>query len=165
MPMIDAVVSELEHESATTRRLMERLPADKLGWRPHRKSFTLGQLALHIASIAPGLAAMATQDAVESPSFDQQEPKSKEEVLQALDRGLVEAKAVLGRLDDRKLAAPWNLTSRGKVLMTMPRMALLRNFMLNQHYHHRGQLTVYLRELDVPLPPVYGPTADEALFM
>ncbi len=163
MPMIDALVSELEQESATTRRLMG-LPADKLGWRPHRKSFTLGQLALHIAGIAPGLAAMAAKDASESPGFDQREANSKDEVLQALDGGLEEAKAILGRMDDRRLAAPWKLTRGEEVLMTIPRLALLRSFMLNQHYHHRGQLTVYLRELDVPLPPVYGPTADEALF-
>lgn len=164
MPMIDAVLMELEQETRSTRRLMERLPADKLSWRPHRKSYSLGQLALHITTIAPGVAALAERDATEPPNFQQAEAKSKQEVLESLDRGLSEARERLGRFEDAAMMAPWSLKQNGKTLMTLPRAAMIRTFMLNQHYHHRGQLTVYLRELDVPLPPVYGPTADEPAF-
>lgn len=165
MRAIDPILQELEQETQSTRRLMERLPESQLSWRPHRKSYSLGQLALHITTIAPGVAALAEQDAQEPPDFGEQaEAKNKQEVLESLERGLREAKERLGRFDDAAMAAPWNLKQNGKTLMTLPRAAMIRAFMLNQHYHHRGQLTVYLRQLDVPLPPIYGPTADESAF-
>ena len=164
MPMIDAFLAQLGQEAVTTRRLLERLPASRLTWRPHAKSFTLGQLALHIASIAPGVAGMAMEDTYEAPDFHQAEPADSTEVLKTFDRGVVEARGKLSTLSDAALGSPWTLTRNGQALMTFPRVVLVRTFLLNQLYHHRGQLTVYLRQLDVPLPSIYGPTADESPF-
>lgn len=164
MPMINTYLAELDQETVATRRLLERIPASRLGWRPHAKSFTLGQLALHIASIPPGVATMALQDTYEVPDFHQAEPAGAGEILETYDRGLAEARGKLSTLSDEAIGAPWTLTRNGQVLMTLPRMALIRTFLLNQLYHHRGQLTVYLRQIDVSLPSVYGPTADESPF-
>ncbi len=164
MSMVDMFTDELASEAATTRRVLERVPADRLDWRPHRKSFSLGQLALHIASIPPGVSRMALADEMEVPKFQQAAPASHAEIMDTFDRGIEEAKANLAQLDDRKLQEPWRVMRDGEAVMTVPRAGLIRAILLNQIYHHRGQLTVYLRQLDVPLPPVYGPTADESPF-
>lgn len=164
MPMIDSILAELEHEATVTRRVLERVPEDKLGFKPHSKSMSLGQLALHIASTPAGVARMAAQDVMEAPNFQPPEATSKEEILAALEQSVAAARETLGGMDDARLLAPWQLTRGGQVIMEVPRMGFLRNIMLNHCYHHRGQLTVYLRLLDVPLPSVYGPTADESPF-
>ncbi len=164
MPMIDAFLAELEQEATTTRRVLERVPEDKLGWKPHAKSMSLGQLALHIATTPGNVAQMASLDAMERPQFVQAEATSVAEVLAALDQSVATAKQVLGGVDDARLMAPWRLTHGDQVLMEMPRAGILRVIMLNHWYHHRGQLTVYLRLLDVALPSVYGPSADENPF-
>jgi uncharacterized damage-inducible protein DinB len=160
MAMIDAMLSELEQESQATRRLLERVPEDRLSWRPHPKSFSLGQIALHVASLPGGISSMADQDSYQLPTFEQREAVSRGELLEALDRGLATARERLGPMSDERLAGTWTLEETGEVLMQIPRAALLRGLMLNHWYHHRGQLTVYLRLLDVPLPSTYGPTAD-----
>ena len=160
MPMIDAMLAELEQESHATRRLLERVPQDRMSWRPHPKSFSLGQIALHVASLPGGISSMANEDTFQLPVFEQREAATRAELLETLEQSLATARELLGRMDDERLASPWTLYDTGEVLMQIPRAALLRNLMLNHWYHHRGQLTVYLRLLEVPLPSTYGPTAD-----
>ena len=164
MRLIDPIVAELDQEAQTTRRVLERVPQDKLTWKPHPKSMSLGQLALHLAT-APGMiATIASQDRIEAPSFQQSEAKSRAEILDAFAQSLATAKDLLNTIDDARAVATWTLTRNGKVLMALPRLAMIRAILLNHSYHHRGQLTVYLRLLDVPVPSIYGPSADENPF-
>lgn len=165
MKMIDVLLAEMEQEAQSTVRVLERVPQAHLSWRPHAKSMSLGQLALHVATI-PGLVAeLAAPDVMpEPPQFAQPEAATSAELVPALKASLAQARALLGGMDDARLMATWRLMSGGKELMAMPRAAVLRTIMLNHWYHHRGQLLVYLRMHNVPLPSVYGPTADENPF-
>ena len=164
MPAIDAILMELDQEAKTTRRVLERVPEDKLGWKPHAKSFTLGQLAMHIAGGQKQIAKMAAEDVFELGNFGPPEVKSRKEILEALDEGTTSAKNTLRNLDDAKLMATWTLKKNGKTLMAVPRIGFIRSIMMNHIYHHRGQLSVYLRLLDVAVPSIYGPSADENPF-
>jgi uncharacterized damage-inducible protein DinB len=155
---------ELEQEAQTTKRVLDRIPENKLAWRPHPKSYSLGQLALHIASAPGNVAGIAAQDTAEAPNFSQPEAKSRQEVLDTFSRSLESAKATLKNMDDARLASPWSLTKNGRVVMSVPRIGFLRSVLMNHVYHHRGQLSVYLRMLDVPVPSIYGPSADENPF-
>ena len=165
MRIVDPILMELDQEAATTRRVLERVPTDKLGWKPHPKSMSLGQLALHIAQMPGVIAEFVTSPTMEMPgSFEQKAASSTAEVMSALDASLKRAKEVLAGLDDRTILSTWTMKAGGKTLMSMPRLAVVRAIMLNHWYHHRGQLSVYLRELDVPVPSIYGPSADENPF-
>jgi uncharacterized damage-inducible protein DinB len=164
MRLVDSILMELEQEAQTTKRVLDRIPDNKLAWRPHPKSYSLGQLALHIASAPGNVAALAAQDTVEAPNFSQAEAKNRQEVLDTFSKSLESAKGTLKNMDDARLAAPWTLTKNGKVIMSVPRIGFLRSVLMNHVYHHRGQLSVYLRMLDVPVPSVYGPSADENPF-
>lgn len=157
-------LSELEQESQATKRVLERVPQDKLAWRPHPKSFSLGQLALHIAQGPAQIIGMAKLDSIEVPNFTQEEAKSVTELIDTLGKGLEYARAELPSMDDAYLSQSWTVMANGNAVMAMPRAAVLRTILLNHSYHHRGQLTVYLRLLDVPLPAVYGNSADENPF-
>jgi uncharacterized damage-inducible protein DinB len=163
--LIDSILMELEQEAQTTRRVLERVPDDKLSWKPHSTSFSLGQLALHIAVVQGNIAAAALSDKFEAPDFSQAEAKSRQEVLDAFSKSIENAKDKLKDMDDAKLNAMWNLTRNGKVVFSIPRLAFLRSIMLNHIYHHRGQLAVYLRMLEVPVPSIYGPSGDENPFV
>ena len=166
MPLIDGMLRELEEEARTTRRVLERVPDNRLGWRPHEKARTLGQLALHIAMV-PGAVAefVASPSPAQAPQFGPDpSPACSSDLMPALDQSIAKAKKVLGGMDDATLTATWRLMNGERELFAVPRAAMLRSIMLNHWYHHRGQLTVYLRELGVPLPSVYGPTADENPF-
>ncbi len=164
--LMDSLLGELEQEAAATRRALERVPGDKLGWKPHAKSMSLGQLALHIATIPGGIGKFLSKDGLDlgSVSFNQPAVASTAELLAALDESLKTAREVLSGLDDQKAMATWKLTRGGKELMAAPRIAVARSILLNHWYHHRGQLTVYLRLLDIPVPSIYGPSADENPF-
>ena len=165
MPRIaDSFLAEMDQEAQTTRRVLERVPGDKLSWKPHTKSMSLGQLALHVATIPGGVAQILSNDSFEVPNFDQRAAQSATELIPALDESVRTAKQVLGGMEDSKLMGTWKLTKNGKELMAAPRVAMVRSIMLNHWYHHRGQLSVYLRELDVPVPSIYGPSADENPF-
>ncbi len=164
MKLSESILMELDQEAQTTKRVLERIPDDKLAWKPHPKSFSLGQLALHIASVPGGVTTIAMQDSVEAPNFAQSEPRSRREVLDTFSKSLETAKGNLNKMDDVRLAETWSLTRGGKVVMSAPRGAFLRSVLLNHVYHHRGQLSVYLRMLDVPVPSIYGPSADENPF-
>ncbi len=165
MGMCEPLVAELDQEVAATRVLLERVPEEKLGWKPHEKSMTLGQLALHVAGVPGSITELAKMDEVGPPEFgNNPQPESVSELLPVLEEGLANAKEFLSGLSDERAMATWKITRDGTELMAVPRIFLLRSIMLNHWYHHRGQLTVYLRLLDVPLPAVYGASADENLF-
>ncbi len=161
MTTMQELLQELEQEARSTRRVLERVPEERLDWRPHEKSLTLGQLAMHVAAIPGRIAELATRETFDvRTQIPRPSAASAAELLDTLDRSVAEAKARLGGMRDAELATPWRMTRDGRELMTIPRGALLRTILFNHWYHHRGQLTVYLRLLDVPLPSIYGPTAD-----
>jgi uncharacterized damage-inducible protein DinB len=165
MTIAHTMLAELEQEAVATRRVLERIPQERLSWKPHPKSMSLGQLALHVATVPGAVAEFAATDtAAAPPAFVQPEAASAAELLPALTESLQKAKRILGGLDDGRMNATWRLQSGGRELMALPRADFLRAIMLNHWYHHRGQLLVYLRLLDVPVPSVYGPTADENPF-
>jgi uncharacterized damage-inducible protein DinB len=165
MTIANTLLAELDQEARATARVLERVPQAHLSWRPHPKSMSLGQLALHVATIPGYVAQLVVPDTVpEPPAFTQPEAASTAELLPALADSLARARQLVGGIDDASMAATWRLLSGGRELMAAPRMAVLRMVMLNHWYHHRGQLLVYLRMHDVPLPSVYGPTADENPF-
>ena len=165
MRMIDGLLAELEQEAETTRRVLERIPQAHLSWKPHPKSMSLGQLALHVATVPGNVAELASVDVIpEPPAFVQPEAATAAELVPSLTASIAKARQVLGGFDDARMAAMWRLQSGGRDILAMPRAALVRAIMLNHWYHHRGQLLVYLRLLDLPVPSVYGPTADENPF-
>jgi uncharacterized damage-inducible protein DinB len=166
MRLSDQMIQELEQEAQTTRRVLERVPDAQLDWRPHPKARTLGELALHVASVPGAVAALAALPApVPAPKFGADpKPARAAELLPALDQSIADAKRTLSAMDDATMQEIWSLTSDGRELFSIPRAAFLRSVMLNHWYHHRGQLSTYLRQLDVPLPSIYGPSADESPF-
>jgi uncharacterized damage-inducible protein DinB len=164
MRIVDSLLMEMDMEGQTTKRVLERVPEGKLTWKPHPKSYSLGQLALHIAGAPGNIAAAIVPDTWEVPSFTQPEPKNRAEILEAFSKSLASAKNTLNTMDDAKLMSTWTLTKNGKAVMSVPRAAFLRSILMNHMYHHRGQLSVYLRLLDVPVPSIYGPSADENPF-
>ena len=165
MALIDGMLQELDQETQTTRRVLERVPDNQLAWRPHAKARTLGQLALHVAMVPGGVAELvASPSPAQAPQFADPSPTSAAELVPALDQSIAKAKKALGGLDDATLLATWRMMQGERELFAVPRVALLRSVMLNHWYHHRGQLTVYLRELGVPIPSIYGPSADENPF-
>jgi uncharacterized damage-inducible protein DinB len=165
MKIIDGLLAELEQEADTTRRVLDRIPAAHLSWKPHPKSMSLGQLALHVATVPGNVAELAVMDTVpEPPRFVQAEAATASELVPALRDSVAKATRLLAGFDDAKMGAMWRLHSGGREILAMPRVALLRAIMLNHWYHHRGQLLVYLRLLNQSVPSVYGPTADENPF-
>lgn len=165
MALIDGMLQEFEQEAQTTRRVLERVPDNQLAWRPHEKARTLGELALHVAMVPGGVAELvASPSPAQAPQFADPSPKSASELIPALDHSIAKVKEVLGGMDDAALLATWRLMQGDRELLAVPRVAMLRSVMLNHWYHHRGQLTVYLRELGVPIPSIYGPSADENPF-
>jgi uncharacterized damage-inducible protein DinB len=165
MALIDGMLQELEQEAQTTRRVLERVPDNQLTWRPHKKARTLGELALHVATVPGGVAALvASPSPAQAPNFTDPSPQSASELIPALDQSIATAKKLLGGMDDAELMSTWRLMQGEREVFAVPRAALLRSIMLNHWYHHRGQLTVYLRELDVPIPSIYGPSADDNPF-
>jgi uncharacterized damage-inducible protein DinB len=166
MSISQSLLPEFDHEMANTRKTLERVPDDKLGWKPHEKSMTMGRLAGHIAEL-PGWAAVT----LEKDSFDVAPPggetyrgmtaKSRQEALEAFDAKVAEARAVLAKATDPQMMSNWTLQAGGKTVFTMPKVAVMRSFVLNHTIHHRAQLGVYLRLNDIAVPSLYGPSADE----
>ena len=158
----EALIRELEQESAITRRVLERVPDDRLAWKPHPKSMTIGNLAMHIAATPAFITGWAMEDSVEAiAGAPPMEPVSTADILSAHDQSVMKAKANLAQLGDAGLRREWQMTSQGTRLFGWPKTELVRAYALNHLYHHRGQLAVYLRLLDVAVPSIYGPSADE----
>ncbi len=165
MALLDGMLQELEQEAQTTRRVLERVPEDQLAWRPHPKARTLGELAMHVA-VVPGAVAelIASPSPAQVPQFKDPVAQSAAELIPALEQSIAKAKATLGGMTDSELRETWRMMQGEREVFAVPRVGLLRAIMLNHWYHHRGQLTVYLKELDVPIPSIYGPSADENPF-
>lgn len=167
MRMIDPLLMELDRESSTTKKVLERVPAEKFGWTPHPKSMTLGKLATHVATLPGWIGSTLLADGYDfgdGKGGVPETPPTTAELVALFEKTVGDAKAAMAQLDDEKAMGLWSLSANGKALFSMPRIALVRSILLNHSYHHRGQLTVYLRLLDVPLPSVYGPSADENPF-
>jgi uncharacterized damage-inducible protein DinB len=164
--MTDSLLAEYDHEMGVTRRLLARVPEEAFAWKPHDRSMTLGGLVTHIANIPTWTGTitemlefdMATLPADATPTV----PATRTELLNRFDQNVADARARIAAQSDGALLAPWTFKKGGQVVFTMPRISALRSFLMNHSIHHRGQLSVYLRLRDVPLPPIYGPTADEA---
>ena len=162
MSIAKAFLGEFGHESATTRNTLAVVPTAQLGYKPHEKSFHLGRLAGHVAEIPQWTEGIIADDVLDMAAggFESLDPSSVEELLAAWDTNVAAFNSALEGASDEHLGAPWKLCRGDVVIFEAPRMVAVRSFVLNHMYHHRGQLQVYLRLLDVPLPSIYGPTAD-----
>ena len=158
----EALLTEFERQAPVTRRFLERLPEDKLGWKPHPKSMTAGQLAYHLALIPGGIVRFVQNNPAQArDSFDFPQPASRQEVLDKFDESIRTVREVLPQYDDAAMAEIWRLMAGGNEVFAQPRCLFLRDVMLSHWYQHRGQFCVYLRLLDVPVPASWGPSADE----
>lgn len=165
MSIAQSLLPEFDHEMATTRTLLERVPGDKAAWKPHQKSMTLGRLSMHLAELPQWVGGTLRQteldvNPAEGPKFVAAPFESTPAMLSAFDANTKTAREILAATPDSDFFVPWSLKNAGKVELTMPRVAVLRSFVMNHMVHHRGQLSVYLRLNDVPVPSIYGPTAD-----
>jgi len=163
MKMIDSLIAEFEHEAQTTRKHLERLPSDKLDWRPHEKSFTARGLASHIVECVSWADSIFNMDEldVDPATYKPYRATSVADLLKAFDDKVADCRHVLAGVADADMMQPWRLTIAGRLQFEKPRAAVFRDFTLSHLIHHRGQLSVYLRLLNVPVPGSYGPTADE----
>lgn len=162
MSIAQGFLAEFEQQAPVTRRFLERLPEDKLAWKPHRKSMTAGQLALHLATVPGNIARFVQEKSGQAPNFANiPAPASKEEVLRSFDENIATVRSLLPKFDDAAMNETFRILAGETEVMAMPRQAMVRNIMLNHWYQHRGQFAVYLRLLDVPVPASWGPSADE----
>ena len=166
MSLVEGILQEFDQEAQTTRRVLERVPGDKLTWKPHPTSMSLGQLALHIAASPGFIVGWLPVESTEFPDMEAAppQPQSIAEVFAAFDQSVAAVKGTLGQLGNAGLQGDCRLTKNGATMMSMPKMGVVRTIILNHSYHHRGQLAVYLRMLGVPVPSIYGPSADENPF-
>jgi uncharacterized damage-inducible protein DinB len=166
MSIAESMLPEFDHEMANTRKTLDRVPDDKFDWKPHEKSFSMGRLASHLSNL-PGW----TNVTIEQDSFDMAPPgeqpaqtpecRSRHELLEAFDANVTKARSSLAGASDEQLFRTWKLLATGNEVLAMPKIAVLRSFVMNHIIHHRAQLGVYLRLNDIPVPSIYGPSADE----
>jgi uncharacterized damage-inducible protein DinB len=158
-----ALLAEFEIQAPVTRRFLERLPDENLTWKPHVKSMTAGQLAYHLASVPGGIVRFVETSPAQARGFNFPQPATREEVLKTLDDSIATVRELLPKFDDAAMHETWRLFHEGQEVLTVPRGQFLRNVMLNHWYQHRGQFSVYLRILNIPVPASWGPSADEPL--
>ena len=166
MAIKEALLPEFDQEMATTRKVLERLPTDKLAWAPHERSMTMGRLGAHVGTLYDWMIKTITLDSFDVAPVDGEPWRLPEfgttaAILERFDKLATEARAALADASDEHLMAPWSLLQGGQAFFTLPRVVVLRSFVFNHLIHHRGQLSVYLRLNDVPVPSIYGPSADE----
>lgn len=166
MAIKDSLLPEFDVEMAGARKTLERMPEGKTDWKPHPKSMTLGRLAGHLGEMPVWAAMTLTRDSIDiaptsGPAMEANIAKSRESNLAYFDKGLAEARAALNNMTDEQFLRPWSLMGGGQVIFTMPKIAVFRSLVMNHLIHHRAQLGVYLRMNDVPVPSLYGPSADE----
>ncbi len=170
MPIAESVIStsiaesllaEFETQAPITRRFLERLPEDKLTWKPHEKSMTAGQLAYHLAMVPGGLVRFVESNPAQAPGFNFPQPASREEVLKTFEASIETVRNLLPMYDDAAMHETWRLMAGEQQVLAQPRGLFLRDVMFSHWYQHRGQFSVYLRILNVPVPASWGPSADE----
>ena len=169
MGLNESLLPEFDHEMANTRKTLERVPLDKPDWKPHPKSMAVGSLASHLGNIPTWVNYTIGQDSLDlapggEPLPSAELAKSQEELLATFDENIAKARAAISGASDAELFKPWTLMSNGNTILTMPKIAVLRSFVMNHLIHHRAQLGVYLRLNDIPVPSIYGPSADENPF-
>lgn len=169
MSISETLLPEFDYEMASTRKTLERVPEDKFDWKPHQKSMPMGGLATHLANIPTWAIHAIKKDSIDIAPVGQAPPRAEpatslEEVLERFDQAVSDAREAILGANDEEIMQPWSLLSGGKVVMTLPRIAVLRSFVMNHTIHHRAQLGVYLRLNDIAVPSIYGPSADEGAF-
>jgi|SRR5919109_3091331 uncharacterized damage-inducible protein DinB len=167
MTIAESLLPEFDREMGLTRRVLERVPDGEFAWKPHPKSMTLGRLAEHLAELPQWLAISITDPGIDMGTGrppDYKSPDTRAAVLGMFDKHVALARSALNGRTDAELMAPWTLKNQGKEVFTMPKVAVVRGFAMNHMIHHRGQLMVYLRLKEIPLPSIYGPSADENPF-
>jgi uncharacterized damage-inducible protein DinB len=170
MPIRDVFLPEFDFEMPNTRKTLERYPEEKGGWKPHPKSMTMGRLAGHLAELPSWMTVTLQRESVDiapadGPQFEAKVATTRADLLAFFDKHVAEARAALAAASDEQMMSNWSLLAGGKTLMTMPRMAALRTFIMSHSVHHRAQLGVYLRLNDIAVPSIYGPSADEGGMM
>ncbi|MBI3939922.1 MAG: DinB family protein [Acidobacteria bacterium] len=166
MAIKDGLLPEYDQEMKTTRKLLQRVPENELGWKPHEKSMTFGRLAGHLVELPAFASAILDNnfwDVAQSADHPRMEFKSQADLLATFDSGVAATRAKIDSKTDADLTSPWSLKKGGQTMFTLPKAAVLRTFLLNHSVHHRGQLSVYLRLKNIPVPSIYGPSADEPM--
>jgi len=163
MAIGESFLMELEQEAKATRAMLERIPEEKFTWKPHDKSMALSQLAAHVAEVPEWIPYTLDSDVMDFAKFDYKlyEPKDRADLLKYFDENIGKATEALKKTSDEVFMQDWTMRNGETIYFTLPKIVVMRSYCFNHLYHHRGQLSVYLRLLDVPLPQVYGPTADE----
>jgi uncharacterized damage-inducible protein DinB len=162
MSIAQAMLAEFEVQAPVTRKFLERLPEDKLTWKPHDKSMTAGQLAYHLASVPGGIVRFVQNNPAQAPeSFNFPQPGSRAEILKTLEESISTVRSILPKFEDAAMTETWRMVGGGREMLAQPREEFLRDVMLSHWYQHRGQFSVYLRMLDVAVPASWGPSADE----
>jgi uncharacterized damage-inducible protein DinB len=164
LPIAEGLLQEFEQETAATRKTLERIPDDKYGWKPHDRSFSFGELASHVANIYAWSGVTLKEDSFEvSEEFKTPQAADTAELLEIFDKNAAEAREAIASTSDEEFMKTWTMSKDGRQLFAMPKIAVLRIFIFSHMIHHRGQLTVYLRMNDAPVPMIYGPSADEGM--
>jgi uncharacterized damage-inducible protein DinB len=162
MTIAQTLLAEFEDQAPITRRYLERLPEDKLTWKPHEKSMTAGQLAYHLAFVPGGVVRFVQSNPAQAPDFAGfPQPASRQEILKAFDESISAVRDLLPKLNDASMNETWRMVSKEREVLAQPRGHFLRDVMLSHWYQHRGQFAVYLRLLNVAVPASWGPSADE----
>jgi uncharacterized damage-inducible protein DinB len=166
MAISQALLPEFDHEMATTRRMLERFPEEKVEWRPHDTCMTLGRLAGHVAELAGWTIPTMTQDqlVLDPNNFTPTVVKSRADALKQFDETVKTARAAIAGASDETFMKPWTFVAGGKTVFTIPKIAVMRSFVMNHMIHHRGQLAAFYRIAGVPVPSLYGPSKDEQIF-
>ena len=162
MTIAQSMLAEFETQAPITRRFLERLPEDRLTWKPHEKSMSAGQLAYHLAFVPGGAIRFVQNNPARAPEFaDFPQPASRQEILKTFDEGISTVRELLPQLDDARMGETWRMVSKEQEVLAQPRAQFLRDIMFSHWYQHRGQFSVYLRLLNVAVPASWGPSADE----
>ena len=169
MRISETLLPEFDYEMASTRKTLERVPEDRFDWKPHEKSMPMGGLATHLANIPTWAVHAIKKDSIDIAPVGEPPPRaepatSRAEILERFDKAVADAREAILGASDEQIMQPWSLLSAGKTVMTLPRVAVLRSFVMNHTIHHRAQLGVYLRLNDIAVPSIYGPSADEGAF-
>jgi uncharacterized damage-inducible protein DinB len=161
MSIAQSLLAEFEIQAPITRKFLERLPEDKLTWKPHQKSMSAGQLAHHLAFVPGGVVRFVQENPAQAPDFAFPQPASRQEILKTFDESIATVRSLLPQFDDVKMGETWRLVAGGQEILAQPRAEFLRDVMFSHWYQHRGQFSVYLRLLNVAVPASWGPSADE----